>query len=62
MMRKEKSRGIFCGFYIKWFVTGFEYPWHSYMTYIRPVSRLPLSSSFELVMYKLPIKHSFMQL
>ena len=35
MMRKEKSRGIFCGFYIKWFITGFEYPWHSYMTYIR---------------------------
>lgn len=37
MMRKEKSRGIFCGFYIKWFITGFEYPWHSYMTYIQPV-------------------------
>ena len=37
MMRKEKSRGIFCGFYIKRFITGFEYPWHSYMTYIQPV-------------------------
>lgn len=53
MMRKEKSRGIFCGFYIKWFITGFEYPWHSYMTYIQPVYQ---DFRFELVMYKLPIK------
>ena len=39
MMRKEKSRGIFCGFYIKCFITGFEYPCYSYMTYIQPENR-----------------------